>query len=108
MSRQRPIRRPFAVLLAAIGCLFVLLALFWSFQMSLPACLLFAAFTTLPIAILAWFIVSLLLYLRGKKRQDEDLSALKWHLTVSLVLLLFLLVITVALIGFFALAIAYM
>lgn len=95
-------------LIAALG-LHVLLSIMWTVATNdLTMGLLLAALVTIPAAILGWFVLSLVLYLRSKRRQDEDVQQLKSRLIVAIVLLIFLAGIIAALIGFFAMAIAHM
>ena len=70
--------------------------------------LLIATALLLPVAIPTWFILSLVLFLRAKKRGDDDLPALKHRLKTSVVLLIFLAVMIALLFAFFACAISHM
>ena len=94
-------------LLAAL-ILFLVQSVLWCFAAGLPANLLMACLGTLPPAILGWFILSLVLYLRAQKQASPDLPALKSRLTVATVLLGFLIAIITALVAIFAMAIAFM
>lgn len=63
---------------------------------------------TLPTAIPTWFVLSLVLFLRAKKRGDDDLPALKHRLKTSVALLIFLAIMIALLFAFFACAISHM
>ena len=96
------------VFAAVVGGVFAVITLIWTIVYSLTAGLVFASALTLPPAVLGWFILSLVLYLVGKKRGDADLPALKSRLSVASGLLVFLLIVIAALVVFFAMAIMYM
>ena len=70
--------------------------------------LLIATALILPSAIPTWFILSLILFLRAKKRSDDDLPALKHRLKTSVILLIFLGIMIALLFAFFACAISHM
>ncbi len=70
--------------------------------------LLIATALLLPVAILTWFVLSLILFLRAKKRGEDDLPALKHRLKTSVVLLIFLVITIALLFAFFACAISHM
>lgn len=101
----RPSTKIFATV--CIG-LYTVIALLWTLQISLTAGLVWAAAITLPLADLAWFVLSLVLYLRSKKRGDDDYFDLKQRLKTAVILLVFLAVLIAALIAFFAYAISHM
>ena len=96
------------IFISAVCTLFAVLTLVWTLMVDLTTGLFLAVFVTIPTAILGWFILSLILYLRGKRRGDEKVPALKSRLTVATVLLVFLAVMIALLFGFFALAISHM
>ena len=96
------------VFAAVVGGVFAVITLIWTIVYSLTAGLVFASALTLPPAVLGWFILSLVLYLVGKKRGGEDVPALKSRLTVAAGLLVFLLAVIAVLVVFFAMAIMYM
>lgn len=104
MRRHKSIPIFFA---AAFG-LFVVLALLWSTSMNLFTGLFLAMANTLALAMPGWFILSLVLYLRGKKRGDDDLPTLKVHLAVASAFLVLSAVTFALLVGFFALALTHM
>jgi hypothetical protein len=101
--------RPSTKIFAAVWIgLYTVIAFLWTLHISLAAGLVWAAVFTLPVADVAWFILSLVLYLRAKKRGDEDYFDLKHRLKTSVFLLIFLAVMTALLIAFFAYAISHM
>ena len=91
----------FAVLYAAITVVGTIWYSIWNGLFNATALL-------LPVAIPTWFVLSLILYLRAKKRGDDDLPALKHRLKTSVVLLIFLAVMIALLFAFFACAISHM
>lgn len=108
MYQNKVIRRSTHIFVAATVGVFVLLSLIWTIAVDLTTGLTLGAFVTIPAAIVGWFILSLVLYLRAKKRGDDDLIALKSRLTAATVLLVFLVAMIALLIGFFAMAISHM
>ncbi len=106
---QNPIVRPSTKVFAAVFiCLYTVIAFLWTLNISLAAGLVWAAVFTLPVADVTWFILSLILFLRAKKRGDGDLPALKHRLRTSVILLIFLALVIAALIALFAYAISHM
>ena len=91
----------FAVLYAAITVVGTVWYSIWNGLFNATALL-------LPLAIPAWFILSLVLFLRAKKRGDDDLPELKHRLKTAVVLLIFLAVMIALLMIFFACAISHM
>ena len=91
----------FAVLYAAITVVGTVGYSIWNGLFNATALL-------LPVAILTWFILSLVLFLRAKKRGDDDLPALKHRLKTSVVLMIFLAIMIALLFAFFACAISHM
>ena len=97
--------RPSTKIFAAVWIgLYTVIAFLWTLNISLTAGLVWAAVFTLPVADVAWFV----LYLRAKKRGDEDYFDLKHRLKISVFLLIFLAVLIALLIAFFAYAISHM
>ncbi|MBQ9779794.1 MAG: hypothetical protein IJW00_02500 [Clostridia bacterium] len=108
MDRHYVIRFSTSIFFAVTIGVFAALTLLWAITVDLTTGLVFGAFVTIPAAVLAWFILSLVLYLRAKKRGDDDLPALKHRLKTSVILLIFLAVIIALLVAFFAYAISHM
>ena len=96
------------IFMAVFAALYVAVEVFLLFSVNVFAAFLFPLFYLLPAAIAVWFVLSAVLYVRAKKRGDEDLPALKTRLTVATALLIMLAVLFVLLIGFFAMAVMYM
>jgi hypothetical protein len=96
------------IFLQAALALFLVQSVLWIFAASLPANFLMACLGTLPPAVIGWFILSLVLYLRAQKQVSPDLPALKSRLIVASVLLGFLIAVVTALVAVFAMAIAFM
>ena len=91
----------FAVLFAAITVVGTVWYSIWNGLFNATALLLLLAIPT-------WFILSLVLFLRAKKRGDDDLPELKHRLRTSVILLIFLAVMIALLMIFFACAISHM
>ena len=108
MDANRLVRPSTKIFTAVCIGLYTVIAFLWTLQISLAAGLAWAAVFTLPVADVAWFILSLVLYLRAKKRGDEDCLDLKHRLKISVILLIFLAVMIALLIAFFAYAISHM
>lgn len=108
MYQNKVTRQSTHIFVAVAVGVFVLLSLIWTIAVDLTTGLVLGAFVTIPAAIVGWFILSLVLYLRAKKRGDDDLTALKSRLTAATVLLVFLVAMIALLIGFFAMAISHM
>lgn len=108
MDPYRIMRKSTSVFLAAILGAYAALALFWTVTVGLAAGLLLGACVVLPAAVLAWFILSLVLYLRAKKQGGDELLALKSRMRVATALLVFLIVLIALLVWFFAMAISHM
>ncbi len=108
MYQNKVTRKSTHIFLAATVAFFIVLSLMWTIAVDLTTGLVLGVFVTIPAAIFGWFVLSLVLYLRGKKRDDDDLPALKSRLTVAIILLAFLAAVVAALFGFFAMAIQYM
>lgn len=108
MYQNKVTRQSTHIFVAVAVGVFVLLSLIWTIAVDLTTGLALGAFVTIPAAIVGWFILSLVLYLRAKKRGDDDLIALKSRLTAATVLLVFLVAMIALLIGFFAMAISHM
>lgn len=101
-------RKSTTVFFAVTVGLYAVLALYWTITISLISGLLLGACAIIPIAIVGWFILSLVLYLRAKKRGDDDLPDLKHRMKTAVILLIFLAALIAALIAFFAYAIGHM
>lgn len=108
MDPDRIIRRSTSVFLAATVGVYAILAFIWTLTADLTTGLIFSAFVTIPAAILGWSILSLVLYLRAKKRGDNDLPDLRSRMRVATGLLIFLAVMIALLIAFFSCAISHM
>ena len=108
MNQNKKAVRATPIFFAAVIGVFVTLTLLWTIAVDLTTGLALGAFVTIPAAIVGWFVISLVLYLRAKKKGGGDLTALKSRLTVATVLLAFLVVMIALLIGFFAMAISHM
>ena len=108
MDQNKIIRKSTSVFIAATVGLFAILSLLWTITVDLTTGLVLGMFVTVPSAIVAWFILSLVVYLQAKRKGSKDISALSLRLTVASVLLAFLLLIAVVLTVFFAMAIKYM
>ena len=96
------------VFLAAILGAYAALALFWTVTVGLAEGLLLGACVVLPAAVLAWFILSLVLYLRAKKQGGAASVELRSRMRVATALLVFLIVLIALLVWFFAMAISHM
>ncbi len=101
----RPSTKVFAIVFAA---LYAVITVVGTVGYSIWNGLLIATALLLPLAILTWFILSLVLFLRAKKRGDDDLPALKHRLKTSVILMIFLVIMTALLFAFFACAISHM
>lgn len=108
MDANRIVRPSTKVFAAVFICLYTVIAFLWTLHINLISGLVWGAAFTLPVADLAWFVLSLILYLRAKKRGDEDLLDLKHRLRTAVILLIFLAVMIALLIAFFAYAISHM
>ena len=108
MNRPPIVRKSTTVFLAVTVGVFAALALLWTIIVDLTTGLFLAVCVIFPAGILAWFILSLVLYLRAKKQGDDDLPALRHRMKTALILLIFLAAMIVALICFFAYAIGHM
>lgn len=108
MYQNKITRKSTPVFAASVVGLFVALGLFWTIAVDLTTGFFLSACVTIPAAILGWFILSLVLFLRAKKRGDDDLPELKHRLRTSVILLIFLAVMIALLMIFFACAISHM
>lgn len=108
MHQNKVTRKSTPIFFAVTVGFFIILSLIWAFTVDLTTGLFLGVMVTIPAAIVGWFVLSLVLYLRAKKRGDDDLPALKSRMTVASILLAFLVVVIAALIGFFAMGIQYM
>ena len=101
----RPSTKTFTIIFAALYAVSFVL---WWLDQGLVAGILVSAMLVIPPAILTWFVLSLVLYIRAKKRGNDDLPALKHRLKTSVILLIFLAVMIALLFAFFACAISHM
>ncbi len=108
MNRPPIIHPSSSVFAAVIITMYAVIAFIWTLEINLVSGLVWSAAITLPIADLTWFILSLVLYLRAKKRGEDDIPALKHRLRTAVILLIFLAVMIALLIAFFAYAISHM
>jgi hypothetical protein len=108
MDNHRIIRKSTAVFATVFITIYVVIAFIWTLNINLVSGLVWSAAFTLPLADLTWFALSLVLYLRAKKRGDDDLPEMKARLKTSVILLAFLVVMIALLIAFFAYAIGHM
>ena len=108
MNPNRLIRKSTSIFIIVILGAFLALALYMTIASSLAWGLIFSTLVVFPGAVLGWFVLSLVLYLRAKKRQSDDLPDLKARMKTAIGLLVFLAVMIGLLIGFFAMAISHM
>ena len=108
MYQNKINRKSTSVFLYAVVGLFVALSLLWTIAEDLTTGLVLGMLVTIPSAIVAWFVLSLVLYLRAKKAGSPDLPSLSSRLTVASILLAFLIAVIVVLMVLFAMAIKYM
>ena len=101
-------RKSTAVFCAAVAGLYAVLFFIMLFFMHIIACLIWSAILTIPVAIVGWFILSLVLYNRVRWKENDEVPPLKSRLTVATVLLVFLVIVVAALFGLFAMAIMFM
>ena len=101
-------RKSTAVFCAAVAGFFAVLFLILLFTVSITAALILGALLTIPAAIIGWFILSLVLYNRVRRKENDEVPPLKARLTVATVLLVFLVIVVAALFGLFAMAIMFM
>lgn len=108
MNQKPIIRKSTAVFAAVFATVYIVIAFIWTLNINLVSGLVWAAAFTLPLADLTWFILSLVLFFRAKKRGDGDLPALKHRLKTAVALLVFLAIMIALLFAFFAYAISHM
>ena len=108
MDNHRMIRKSTAIFATVFMAIYGVIAFIWTLEINLVSGLVWSAAFTLPIADLAWFILSLVLYLRAKKKGDSDLLEMKARLRTAVILLAFLVLMIALLIAFFAYAISHM
>ncbi len=108
MNRTPLVRKSTSVFIAVTVGAYAALVLLWTVTIDLITGLFLGVCVIIPAAILAWFILSLVLYHRAKKRGDDDLPQLRHRMKTAVILLIFLAVMIAALIGFFAFAIHHM
>ena len=102
---MRPSTKNFVIVFAA---LFVILSSIMVFFAGVEAAFFLSILFLIPAAITVWFILSVSLYVDAKKREDEDLPSLKLRLIVASALFAATVLLSVLLVGFFAMAIMFM
>ena len=108
MEQNRIIRLSTKVFTIVFAVLYAAITVVGTIGYSIWNGLLIATALLLPVAIPTWFVLSLILFLRAKKRGDDDLPALKHRLKTSVILLIFLGIMIALLFAFFACAISHM
>ena len=108
MEQNRIFRRSTKIFAIIFTVLYAAITVVGTIGYSIWYGLLIATALLLPVAIPTWFVLSLILYLRARKRGDDDLPALKHRLKTSVILLIFLAVTIALLFAFFACAISHM
>lgn len=108
MEQNRIIRLSTKVFAIIFAVLYAAITVVGTVGYSIWNGLLIATALLLPVAIPTWFILSLVLYLRAKKRGGDNLPALKHRLKTSVILLIFLAIMIALLFAFFACAISHM
>ena len=108
MEQNRIIRLSTKIFAIVFSVLYAAITVVGTVGYSIWNGLLIATALLLPVAIPTWFVLSLILYLRAKKRGDDDLPALKHRMRTAAILLIFLAVIIALLVAFFAYAISHM
>ena len=101
-------RKSTAVFCAAVAGLYAILFLIFLFSVSITAALILGALITIPVAIVGWFILSLVLYNRVRRKENDEVPPLKARLTRATILLVFIVIMVAALFGLFAMAIMFM
>ena len=96
------------IFFASLGGLFLVLTVLWSFGSNIWFSAILALFVTLFVGIPGWFVLSLVLYLRAKKRGDAYLPVLKSRFTIATTILAFWVIMLAALYGLFIMAISHM
>lgn len=96
------------IFFASLGGLFLVLTVLWSFGSNIWFSAILALFVTLFVGIPGWFVLSLVLYLRAKKRGDAYLPVLKSRFTIAKTILVFWVIMLAALYGLFIMAISHM
>ena len=108
MEQNRIIRLSTKIFAIIFAVLYTVITVVGTVGYSIWNGLLIATALILPTAIPTWFFLSLILFLRAKKRGDADLPALKHRLKTSVILLIFLGIMIALLFAFFACAISHM
>ena len=108
MEQNRIIRLSTKIFAIVFAVLYAAITVVGTVGYSIWNGLLIATALLLPVAIPTWFILSLVLFLRAKKRGNDDLPALKHRLKTSVILLIFLAIMIALLFAFFACAISHM
>lgn len=97
-----------SIFFAILAILFVALTLVWAILVDLAMGLFVGVLVTLLLGIAGWFVLTLILYVRAKKRGSDDLPIIKTYFTVATILVVFIQAIIVLLIGFFVMAVSHM
>ena len=108
MDQNRIVRTSTKIFAIVFAVLYTAIIVVGTVGYSIWNGLLIATALILPTAIPTWFILSLILFLRAKRRGDDDLPALKHRLKTSVILLIFLGIMIALLFAFFACAISHM
>lgn len=108
MKQPGIISRSTSIFASVIVGLFIAVAFIQTVVTDLTTGLFTGAVVTIPAAVIGWFVLSLVLYCRAKKRGDIDLPERKSRMKVATALLLFLVAVILALIVFFAMAVSHM
>lgn len=108
MDQNRIVRTSTKIFAIVFAVLYAVITVVGTVGDSIWNGLFIATALLLPVAIPTWFILSLVLYLRAKKRGDDDLPALKHRLKIAISLLIFLAILIALLMVFFSCAISHM
>lgn len=108
MDQNRIVRTSTKIFATIFAVLYAVITVVGTVGYSVWNGLLIATALILPTAIPTWFILSLVLFFRAKKRGDDDLPALKHRLKTSVILMIFLGIMIALLFAFFACAISHM
>lgn len=108
MFQNRFIRRSTAIFLSIVLGVYAVLAIYWTIWVGIVAGLIMGALGVFFPAILGWYILTRVLYLRAKRREDDDLPELETRMHVATALLIFTVIIAAVLFGFFIMAVSHM
>lgn len=108
MDQNRIVRTSTKIFAIVFAVLYAVITVVGTVGYSIWNGLFIATALLLLVAIPTWFILSLVLYLRAKKRGDDDLPALKHRLKIAVSLLIFLAILIALLMVFFSCAISHM